>query len=60
MSSKRHAIDRAKAFLHSMGIPEAAYIVSLQGPTFIFVQGVALTGETKDTLKSLGVDILGG
>lgn len=60
MSTKRQIIDRAKAFLTSMGIPEAAYIVSLQGPTLIFVQGVNLTGETKDTLKHIGVDILGG
>lgn len=60
MSTDRQVIDRAKDYLASMGISESSYIVSHQGPTLIFFQGVSLSGEVKDTLQGIGVNILGG
>lgn len=57
---KRELIDLTKQFLRSEGISDDSYIVSLQGPTFIFTSGIKLAKEIKIKLKTAGVLVMGG
>lgn len=57
---KRELIDLTKQFLRQEGITDDAYIVSLQGPTFIFTANVKLSKEVKKKLKEDGVLVMGG
>lgn len=58
--SKRDLIDLTKQFLRQEGITDDTYIVSLQGPTFIFTANVKLSQEVKKKLKEAGVLVMGG
>jgi len=58
--SKRDLIDLTKQFLRQEGITDDSYIVSLQGPTFIFTANVKLSKEVKKKLKEAGVLVMGG
>lgn len=57
---KRELIDLTKQFLRQEGVADDAYIVSLQGPTFIFTSGIKLAKEVKKKLKTAGVLVMGG
>jgi hypothetical protein len=58
--SKRDLIDLTKQFLRQEGITDDSYIISLQGPTFIFTSGIKLATGIKKKLKEAGVLVMGG
>lgn len=57
---KRDLIEQGHAYLREIGIPSENYIVSLQGPTFIFTANTKLPKEVKAKMKEMGILILGG
>jgi hypothetical protein len=57
---KSIVIKQGQKYLESMGFTDYDYILSLQGPTFIFsIEGnKKLTDEIRERLENIGIIIL--
>lgn len=58
--NKKEVIDLSKMYLESKGFTSLDYIVSLQGPTFIFTAegNKKLSSENRKQLREIGIKVL--